>query len=230
MKKSIVTRLQWYSTGAMFCVLFVCCMIILGCTGKQTKDIEQVAEEDMICSCPPTIFLQPYGDYSSKEASMLGKVLKRHLNELFCIDFDFEVLPQQPLSDAFLNDAKTRYRADKIIRSLSSKADEHNIYIGLTHRDISCSLRGKADWGVQGLSLRPKKACVVSTFRVKEKGEFWKVVCHEFIHTFYNYGHCPQNDATCLMQDASGHPNLKNKRGLCDFCRELIMNCKYCAK
>ena len=127
-----------------------------------------------------------------------------------------------PLSDSLMNKAKSRYRADKIIRSLSAKADDHSIYIGLTHKDISCSIRGKEDWGVQGLSLIPGKACVVSTFRVKDRHDFWKVACHEFIHTYFNYHHCPKDDPRCLMQDAKGHPNYKNKKGLCPYCQSVL--------
>ena len=141
---------------------------------------------------------------------------------MFGADFDCEALPPLPLSDSLMNKAKSRYRADKIIKSLSAKADDHSIYIGLTHKDISCSIRGKEDWGVQGLSLIPGKACVVSTFRVKDRHDFWKVACHEFIHTYFNYLHCPKDDPRCLMQDAKGHPNYKNKKGLCPYCQSVL--------
>lgn len=43
---------------------------------------------------------------------------------------------------------------------MAGNANKHNIYIGLTHKDISCSIHGKNDWSVQGLCLIPGNACV----------------------------------------------------------------------
>lgn len=207
-----------------FCgMILLCCAIVLfGCSGKKGSGNEPMGENDVKCLCPPTIYLQPYGSFTKDEASRLEKELKKHLFEMFQVDLDFEVQPPLPLDDSFLNDSKTRYRANKIVKSMSSKADRQHIYIGLTHKDISCSIRGKEDWGVQGLSVIPGNACVVSTFRVKDKRDFWKVVCHEFIHTYFNYHHCPMDDPTCIMQDAKGHPNHKNKKGLCQYCQNVL--------
>ena len=203
-------------------IMLLCCAIaLIGCSGKSADGNGQWGD-DVICLCPPTIYLQPYGNFTKEEASKLGKELGKHLFEMFGADFDCEALPPLPLSDSLMNKAKSRYRADKIIKSLSAKADDHSIYIGLTHKDISCSIRGNADWGVQGLSLIPGKACVVSTFRVKDRHDFWKVACHEFIHTYFNYLHCPKDDPRCLMQDAKGHPNYKNKKGLCPYCQSVL--------
>lgn len=203
-------------------IMLLCCAIVLiGCSGKSADGNGQWGD-DVICLCPQTIYLQPYGNFTKEEASRLGKELGKHLFEMFGADFDCLALPPLPLSDSLLNRAKSRYRADKIIKSLSAKADDHSIYIGLTHKDISCSIRGKEDWGVQGLSLIPGKACVVSTFRVKDRHDFWKVACHEFIHTYFNYNHCPKDDPRCLMQDAKGHPNYKNKKGLCPYCQSVL--------
>lgn len=203
-------------------IMLLCCAIaLIGCSGKSADGNGQWGD-DVICLCPPTIYLQPYGNFTKEEASKLGKELGKHLFEMFGADFDCEALPPLPLSDSLMNKAKSRYRADKIIKSLSAKADDHSIYIGLTHKDISCSIRGNADWGVQGLSLIPGKACVVSTFRVKDRHDLWKVACHEFIHTYFNYHHCPKDDPHCLMQDAKGHPNYKNKKGLCPYCQSVL--------
>jgi len=220
MKKDCIMRLT--ETKVLCGIMLLCCAIaLIGCSGKSADGNGQ-SGDDAICLCPPTIYLQPYGNFTKEEASRLGKELGKHLFEMFGADFDCEALPPLPLSDSLMNKAKSRYRADKIIKSLSAKADDHSIYIGLTHKDISCSIRGNADWGVQGLSLIPGKACVVSTFRVKDRHDFWKVVCHEFIHTYFNYHHCPKDDPRCLMQDAKGHPNYKNKKGLCPSCQSVL--------
>lgn len=223
MKKNCFMRLSRTKVHAFCCMMLLCCAIaVAGCSGKSDNDNDQ-EYDDVTCLCPPIIYLQPYGDFTKNEASKLGKELVTHLFEIFNVDLDWEVLPPLPLSDSLMNKTKSRYRADKIVRSLSAKANEHNIYIGLTHKDISCSIRGKEDWGVQGLTLIPKKACVVSTFRVKDRHDFWKVACHEFIHTYFEYYHCPKDDPSCLMQDAKGRPNYKNKKGLCGHCKSVLI-------
>lgn len=175
-----------------------------------------------ICLCPPVIHLQPFGKFCQREAQLLGKELTKRIEDIFGVELECEVHPPLPLSDTLMNDGHTRYRADKIIKSMSANANRHNIYIGLMHKDISCSVHGKKDWGVQGLSLIPGNACVASTFRVKDRRDFWKVVCHEFIHTYFTYNHCPKDDPSCLMQAAKGHPRYKGKNGLCPHCSNVL--------
>jgi len=87
---------------------------------------------------------------------------------------------------------------------------------------LSDTLMNDGHWGVQGLSLIPGNACVASTFRVKDRRDFWKVVCHEFIHTYFTYNHCPKDDPSCLMQAAKGHPRYKGKNGLCPHCSNAL--------
>ena len=197
-------------------IILSCAITFAGCGGKACDS------DEIKCLCPPTIHLQPYGNFTQTEASRLGEELEEHLFEIFGVKLDCEVHPSLPLADSLLNNTKRRYRADKIIKSLSKKADDHNIYIGLTHKDISCSVHGHADWGGQGLSLIPRKACVVSTFRVRDWHDFWKVACHEFIHAYFKYHHCPKDDPSCLMQNAKGIPQLKNKKGLCPHCQSVL--------
>lgn len=215
-------RLPRTIVHASYSMMLLCCAIAIASCFDKSVDSNSQGDDDGICLCPPIIYLQPYGNYTKNEASRLGKELEKHIFEIFNVDLDCVVLTPLPLSDSLLNKTRSRYRADKIIRSLSAKADSHNIYIGLTHKDISCSIRGYEDWGVQGLSLIPGKACVVSTFRVKDQRDFWKVACHEFIHTYFDYHHCPKDDPSCLMQDAKGHPNYKNKTGLCGYCQSVL--------
>jgi predicted Zn-dependent protease len=98
------------------------------------------------CSCPPTICLQPFNDYTQQEAKQLIKVLEKKFVELYGIEFDFEILPNKKLSTELMNANMSRYRADKIINSLSNEAGNHRIIIGLTHTDISVPYKGKPDW------------------------------------------------------------------------------------
>ena len=203
--------------------LLLCAITCMAsCSKNRGENSELSDEEDVRCLCPPVIHLQPFGKFSQHEAQLLGKELSKRIEDIFGVELECEVHPPLPLSDTMMNDGHTRYRADKIIRSIAANANRHNIYIGLTHKDISCSVHGKKDWGVQGLSLIPGNACVASTFRVKDRRDFWKVVCHEFIHTYFTYNHCPKDDPSCLMQAAKGHPRYKGKNGLCPHCSSVL--------
>lgn len=195
-------------------------LLFASCKGNNAGGKYPSAEP--LCSCPHTVIcLQPLEDFSQKDAEKLKKNLLKHTAELeLCEVADVEVLPNKPLKPSLLNDEKTRYRADKIIRYVTESKSNRRIIIALTHKDISVPLRGKKDWGVMGLSLQPGTACVVSTYRVKDKSQLWKVAIHEFCHTYYNMPHCPNDDPTCLMKDAKGRGNLAPQRHLCKDCKE----------
>lgn len=196
----------------LFCSFFAVLMLF-GC-----KKVEQAN-----CTYPPSIYLQPYGNYTQKEAQQLSKVLEQKFKELFDREFKFEVLPNKSLTTELMNDAKTRYRADKIINSLKKGAGKHKIIIALTHNDVSVPYKGKADWGVLGLSIHGTNTCVVSDFRLKnKKRDYWKVVTHEFTHTACRYSHCPDDNPLCIMKDAKGKADFANKVSFCKTCREKI--------
>ena len=198
-------------------LLYILLAVLMLCGCKKTE------QEQARCTCPPTIFLQPLDNYTQKEARQLSKVLEKKFLELYGVVFEFEVLPNKKLSTDLMNDNKSRYRADKIIDSLKKEASYHRIIIGLTHKDVSFPYKGKPDWGVLGLSIYGTYACVVSDYRLKnKKRDYWKVVTHEFTHTACNYGHCPNDDPTCIMKDAKGHANFSNKERLCDVCKKEI--------
>ena len=170
-----------------------------------------------------TIFLQPLDNFTLQEAMQLQEVLEQRFRKIFNEGFEFEILPNKKLSVDLMNDSKSRYRADKIINSLKKEASNHRIIIGLTHKDVSVPYKGKPDWGVLGLSIHGTYACVVSDYRLKnKKRDYWKVVTHEFTHTACNYGHCPNDDPTCIMKDAKGKADFSNKVGFCRTCREKI--------
>ena len=196
-------------------LLHILLAVLMLCGCKKTEQAN--------CTCPPTIFLQPYDNYTQKEAKQLSKVLEKKFLELYGVEFEFEILPNKKLSVDLMNDSKSRYRADKIINSLKKEASNHRIIIGLTHKDVSVPYKGKPDWGVLGLSIHGTYACVVSDFRLKnKKRDYWKVVTHEFTHTACNYSHCPNDDSTCIMKDAKGKADFSNKVDFCKTCREKI--------
>lgn len=196
-------------------LLLIITVLIMLCGCKKTEQVNS--------TCPPTICLQPYDNYTQKEAKQLSNVLEKKFLELYGVEFEFEVLPNKKLSADLMNDSKSRYRADKIIDSLKIEADDHRIMIGLTHKDVSIPYKGKPDWGVLGLNIHGTYACVVSDYRLKnKKRDYWKVVTHEFTHSAWNYSHCPNDDPTCIMKDAKGKADFSNKVGFCKTCREKL--------
>lgn len=79
-----------------------------------------IDEANVPCTCPfVRVSLQPLGDFTQKEAKRLQKDLEKNLSGMLDIDMLFEVLPTKPLEDTWKNDAKSRYRADKIINSMA---------------------------------------------------------------------------------------------------------------
>jgi len=166
-----------------------------------------------------TIYLQPY-DYSYEETLNLKTVFEEHLEQMLYGTFEVKVLPEKHLTSEYLGDTKTKYRIDKIIDSLSKNATSHNIYIGITHKDICRDFKyGVVDWGVLGSSISSYHACVVSDKRLRNKQrDLWKLVIHEFIHTYYEYPHCPKDNPKCIMRDAKGHADFSNKVSLCEYC------------
>ena len=204
----------------LFSIFVIATVLCCSCKGEQREEINI-----QNTSAPPqtTICLQPMGKFSQKEAQNLKAELQQHISELGLGNVkDIKVLPNKPLAGSLMNDARTRYRADKIIRSLQVGKSENRTIIALTHKDISVPLRGSKDWGILGLASHSRSACVASTFRCKHKADFWKVVMHEFCHTYYNMPHCPNDDSTCIMKDAKGHPNFSVKNHFCKDCRKRI--------
>ena len=197
-------------------LLFILLAALMLCGCKKTEHAN--------CTCPPTIFLQTYDNYTQKEAMQLSKVLEKKFLELYGVEFEFEVLPNKKLSADLMNDNKTRYRADMIIGSLKDGAGDHKIIIALTHKDVSVPYKGKADWGVLGLSIHGTYTCVVSDYRLKhKKRDYWKVVTHEFTHTACRYSHCPKDDPLCIMKDAKGKADFSNKEDFCETCKKNII-------
>ena len=72
-------------------LLFILLAALMLCSCKKTEHAN--------CTCPPTIFLQPYDNYTQKEAQLLSKVLEEEFKELFDREFKFEVLPNKSLTE-----------------------------------------------------------------------------------------------------------------------------------
>jgi len=208
-------RLRYF----LFIILSVA---VSGCTKQQAGACEN--EVDARCSCPPMVKIVPCNTFSVAEAQQIRDHLQAFRQRYFAQDSDTFITIAEPvqLDKTLMNKGATRFSAPKILNLLQKNRDSNEIVIALLHNDISTN-KNSRDWGVLGLSYRGRCVSVASTYRVKEKAEFWKVVAHELIHAYCNYGHCPDDNPACIMKDAKGHPNLKKQHGLCETCQKNLL-------
>ena len=212
MRKSFVTL----AVGLIIFLMSSCS------SGKKTNSTED--DSDTLCTCPPESFvhidLQPFGDFTQKEANQLKEELEKHLAPIYLSEI--EVLPKKDIPASCLYKPRNRYWAGKILGLLKQQNQGSDfVTIGLTHRDISTSIHGNYNYGIMGFSFRPGNACVVSTFRLKRKDDLWKVTTHEFLHS-RGLPHCKKDDLKCLMQDAHGKNTFYMKNRLCQDCQNAL--------
>lgn len=134
-------------------ILFLLCTLVLfqNCIEKP-KTVTN--KEEVASCCPPTIHLQPCNNFTMSEAENLIPKLRAFIKESSGVELSFEVNSPIQLHDTLMNDSHTRYRADKIIRSIED--NHHNAVIVLLHQDISCTYKEKKDWGGTWFVTRSK--------------------------------------------------------------------------
>jgi archaemetzincin len=163
-----------------------------------------------------TIAIQPFVDIPKENVDYVAYYLKKmYANVIINKPIEF---PKNSL-----NQAKTRHRADSLIRFLSAQTKPGYLTIGLTKGDISTT-KNTPDWGIMGLGFCPGNSCIASSFRLKGKNKMeklFKVAIHELGHT-QGLKHCPVND--CLMRDAEGKDHLDEEREFCKKCKEVLIN------
>ncbi len=153
----------------------------------------------------------------------LGKVKESYIKETYNnikkISAHAELLPAIELPTMAFYAPRNRYRADSLIRWMSRQAKANEIYIGITMQDISTTKGEYADYGVMGLGYCPGKACVVSSYRLKNKANFYKLVIHELGHNM-GLQHCPV--FTCYMRDAQGGDPTGEEKAFCKKCAAYL--------
>lgn len=153
----------------------------------------------------------------------LGKVKENYIKETYDnilkISAHAELLPAITMPAMAYYTPRNRYRADSLIRWMSHQAKPDDIYIGITMQDISTTKGEHADYGVMGLGYCPGRACVVSSYRLKNKNNFYKLVIHELGHNM-GLQHCPV--ATCYMRDAKGGDPTGEENAFCKQCTAYL--------
>ena len=161
---------------------------------------------------PPQVVVVPLGKLSAEKIKATEAMVRTYVPQV-------RVLPLEKMPAEAYYAPRKRYRADKLISILQKRAGDGEVYVGITEKDISTTKGKVTDWGVMGLGYKPGKGCVASTFRVKEKRNFPKVVVHELGHTM-GLPHCAR--AGCLMQDAEGRDKLAGLNGFCSSCSRYL--------
>ena len=110
---------------------------------------------------------------------------------------------------------RNRYRADSLITWMQNRAGGNDTWLAITMNDISTTKGLHPDYGVMGLGYCPGKACIASSFRVRKKQYFFKVMVHELGHTT-GLPHCKVK--TCYMTDADGGDPTERETGFCERC------------
>lgn len=214
-----------------FIILMLCLvgMLCTGCFNKSEKAQPAKAEpakpnqtktvtQDKVIN----LYLQPYNDFPEDQILQLQTDVQNCLDslipELEFIVFRYE---NEDLPAYCWYPKRARYRADSILL-YQLRMDSENYIMGVLNEDISVTSDNIEDWGVLGFGLHPGTSSVVSTFRVKPKSMFYKVIVHEFLHNL-GLDHCPQNDRSCYMCDADKRPHLELEVRLCESCRETLM-------
>jgi archaemetzincin len=154
----------------------------------------------------------------------LGRVKDIQIKETYEILKDIspttEVLPAQDMPAFTYFEPRNRNRADSLIRWMSRMAKPGEIYVGITMQDISASKGKHEDYGIMGLGYCPGNACVVSSYRLKNKKNFTKLVVHELGHNM-GLPHCPVS--TCYMRDAKGGDPTDQETGFCKKCSAFLL-------
>lgn len=185
--------------------------LAFSCSEKRST-IKKKAEKPAI-----TILIQPFKDIQPESVEKVTEGIKKvypNVKVLAAIDFPENTYYKE----------RNRYRADSIIKFLSSKTKEGFVMIGLTSKDISAT-RGKIkDFGIMGLGYRPGKACVASKFRLSKENQdeqFYKIAIHELGHT-QGLPHCPEK--MCFMRDAEGKNPTNEETDFCKKCKTFLIN------
>jgi archaemetzincin len=188
-------------------VLLIGSCLLVGCKNQRNKPNHTPKKFT-------TVVVQPFGSIDSNQLNKINSVL--------ATIFD-SVVTQESISlpaHAYYA-ARKRYRADSLIQYLANQAGKNEVVLGITDKDISSTKGVHADWGVMGLGFSPGSACIISSSRVKNKTDLYKVALHELGHTA-GLPHCKEN--TCYLRDADGGYPLQEEKGFCNNCKKYLTN------
>lgn len=172
------------------------------------KDKKSAARTDEL-----TICLQPFDNFTEKEAAKVTKELEPALSKIFPdMKWHFEIFSNKPLPEDAYYKPRNRYLGNVLLKHLTTTKDK--FIIGLTHKDISFKIHGYDNYGIRGLTPIGGNNSIVSDYRGKGN-EFIMVIAHEFLHGYSRAPHC--KNPACLMCD---HQFRKGKPMKVYLCKE----------
>lgn len=203
----------------MWRILLLHGLLIASCHSKHhsVQTLMHSSQDDL-----PRVFIQPLGDADTVYTSYL----KTHIAQFY--KTEVIILQQTALPQNAFYRPRNRYLADSLLLFLKASSHHKDEYVlGVTNRDISTQKAGIANWGVMGLGFQPGNACIISSFRIKNKlrnkqqllERLLKVGLHELGHNF-GLQHCPNQH--CIMVDAEGKNKLDGEEGMCKNCASLL--------
>jgi archaemetzincin len=201
-------------TGKLFLIIVILIAAVTSGNSTITSSHNDLSLSLRKSSSPKRIILHPLGNGINKV--MIAK----------CYAQIKIYLPNTILADRLMMPASTyykprnRYRADSLIKWMSARAKKNEVIMGITTVDISTTKGKHKDWGVMGLAYRPGNAGVASSYRLKNKSAFWKIVIHELGHTA-GLPHCPVK--TCFMRDAEGGDHTGEEKEFCSKCKKVLV-------
>lgn len=170
------------------------------------------------------ILLVPVGKVSNRDLILV----KNQVENFYGFQVEIGNYTKIPISAYYK--PRNRYVADLLLEDLEEKVPgRYDKVIGIINEDIQTNTSTTKNWGILGLAKVWQKPCVVSTFRLKNKGtrnqykeRLSKVSIHEMGHTI-GLPHCT-NSKICVMRAAEGKlRNIDNtKLYLCSKCKSKI--------
>lgn len=225
--------------SAALCGLLV--MSVASCkkTAREEKD-----PYDGVCACcceplPTNItvcFVPLDGIKDSQIAQLTKDFQKKFASQREYETYFYETFNRISTPDSCTNTKYNRFEAPKMISALRAQFEDKAIkkaekngkkgeglidhyIIGVTDKDISTAIHDKENYGILGLTYMDGNVSVISTYRLKNKKELWKLAAHEFCHGYFNLPHCKNDDKTCILADAKGgDPHFETKEKLCPSC------------
>jgi archaemetzincin len=188
-------------------------LVILSCNSPAKKQVlvkSEVKKANVVS--PIKVVILPLGNVPE------GLCMKTY-SELKGIFKNTTLMNVEPFPAFAYYQPRNRYRADKLIHWMHDRAKPGEVYLGITSQDISDTKGQIYDWGIMGLGYEPGNACIVSTCRLKDKANAYKVILHELGHTA-GLPHCPIK--TCYMRDAEGGDSTGDETDFCSNCLKTL--------
>ena len=199
--------------NSRYSFLILLLAILFSCNTTPEK-LKTTSIEKIKSTNTKSIFLLPLGKIDNAVVNEIYTSIKRILP-------DIKIMQKESMPSISYYHPRNRYRADTLINWMSKRAKENEIYVGITTLDISHTKGSNKDYGIMGLGFQPGKSCVASSFRLKNKASFYKVVIHELGHTS-GLPHCPQK--TCFMRNADGHDYTAEETEFCKKCKLFLIS------